>query len=81
MFIYTDFQHQNHRRTTTRRLTHSSLIFTRCRRPRRLAAPVTTRDGKAMQYVSSERIDHVAGEDDPSSAVDRRSAFANLKSK
>ena len=45
------------------------LIFGRCRRPRRSAASVATCDGEAVQYVSGENIDHVAGKDKPQSAA------------
>ena len=78
MFTYTDFEpkiplpyyHQT---------PHSSLFLGRCCCPRRLAAPVAARDGKAVQYVSGEHIDHVAGEDEPSSAANKGQLLLNFE--
>ena len=47
-----------------------SLFFGRCHRPSRLAARVATRDGEAVQYISGEYIDHVAGKYKPQPATD-----------
>ena len=50
-------------------LVNTSLIFGRCGRPSRLAAPVTTCDGEAVQYVTGEFVDHIAGQHKPKSAT------------
>ena len=48
----------------------ASLIFGRCCCPRRFAVPVAAGDRETMQYVSTEYIDHIAGEKKPKSAAD-----------
>ena len=71
MSIYTGFQPSLPLPHFCRIIETPSLFLDRCCCPGGFAVPVATRDGETVQYVSGEYVDHVAGENEPGSAVDQ----------